>query len=109
MAHLFALLIFFAITAVTWFVAVATYQSLLGGPDLRQHANFTWTTFVSVLLVTLISFAPFPWGYYFSLGAWALAARGMLELPWLRAIPLFLILAALSFLSRLAILGVLSY
>ena len=109
MTHLLALLIFFAITTLTWFVGVAIYQSLLGRPDLRHDANFVGASCVSILLVTLISFAPFPWGYYFSLAVWALAARGMLELPWHRAGSLFVILAALSFLSRLAILGVSSY
>ena len=109
MTHLLALSIFFAITTLTWFVGVAIYQSLLGRPDLRHDANFVGASCVSILLATLISFAPFPWGYYFSLAAWALAARGMLELPRHRAVSLFVILAALSFLSRLAILGVSSY
>jgi hypothetical protein len=109
MNHLLALLIFFGITAVTWYVGVAIYQSLLGGPDLRKAPDFVSATCASVLLVTLISFVPFPWGYYLSLAVWALAARAVLELPWLRAASLFLILAALSVLSRLAILGVLNY
>jgi hypothetical protein len=109
MNHLLALLIFFAITTTTWFAGVAIYQSLLGGPDLQQAPDFVTTSCASILLVTLISFVPFPWCYYLSLAVWALAARAVLELPWFRAIVLFLILAALSFLSRLAILGVLSY
>ena len=109
MTYLLAILIFLAITTANWLIGVAIYQSLLTGPGLRHDANFAGAGCASVLLVTLIFFAPFPWGYYFSLAVWALAARGMLELPWLRAIALFVILAALSFLSRLAILGVLSY
>ena len=42
-----------------------------------------------------------------SLGVWWLAAKLLLELPWVRPAALFGILAALSFLSRLAIRGAL--
>lgn len=57
--------------------------------------------------MTLASFIPFPGGYLVSLAIWWFAARLRLGLPWLRAAALFGILAALSFLSRLAILGAL--
>ena len=102
-------MIFLAITTATWLVGVAIYQSLLGGPDLRHSPGFVGATCFSILLVTLISFAPFPWGCYFSLAVWALAARGLLDLPWHRPLPLFVFLAALAFLSRFAILGMPSY
>ena len=109
MTYLLALLIFLAITTVTWFVGVAVHQSLLGGPDLRHDANFGGATCASILLVTLATPVPFPAGYLLSLVIWWLAARNFLALPVPRAVALFLILAALSFLSRLAILGVLDY
>lgn len=109
MVFLAALLIFALVTAVIWFVAVAVYQQLAGEPDLRDNPNFDATSVVSVLLVTLISFIPFPAGYLLSLGIWWLAAKNFLELPLGRAVILFLLLAALSFVSRLAVLGVLSF
>jgi hypothetical protein len=109
MTYLLALLIFLAITTATWFVGVAVYQSLLGGPDLRHDANFAGAACASILLVTLATPVPFPAGYLLSLVVWWLAARNFLALPLPRAVALFLVLAALSFLSRLAILGVLNY
>jgi hypothetical protein len=108
MPYLAALLIFLAIAAATWFVGVAIYHSLFPVPDVRGNPNFTTASCVSILLVTLTSFAPFPWGYLFALGVWALAVWGILELPRLGGSVLFAVLAALSYLSRLAILGVLS-
>lgn len=109
MVYLAALVIFGLVTAVIWFVAVALCQQLAGGPDLHQNPNFAASSAVSVALVTLISFVPFPAGYLLSLGVWWLAAKNMLELPWGRAMTLFLLLAALSVVSRLAMLGVLSF
>jgi hypothetical protein len=109
MNYLLAVLIFLAITTVTWFVAVAIYQSLLGGPDLRHDANFVGATCASILLVTLVTPVPFPAGYLLSLVVWWLAAKNFLVLTLPRAVALILILAGLSFLSRLAILGVLNY
>ena len=109
MTYLLALLIFLAIITATWFVAVAVYQSLLGGPDLRHDANFGGATCASVLLVTLATPVPFPAGYLLSLVVWWLAAKNFLALTLSRAVALFLVLAAPSFLSRLGILGVLDY
>ena len=109
MTYLLAILIFLAITPATWFVGVAVYQSLLSGPDLRHDPNFAGATCASLLLVTLATPVPFPAGYLLSLVVWWLAAKHFLALPLPKAVALFLVLAALSFLSRLAILGVLSY
>lgn len=109
MVYLVALVIFAVVTAVIWFVAVALYQMLVGGSDLRLNPNFDATSAVAVLLVTLISFIPFPVGYLLSLGIWWLAAKNFLELSFGRAMILFLLLAALSIVARLAMLGVLSF
>jgi hypothetical protein len=109
MVFLVALVIFALVTAVIWFAAVALYQMLVGGPDLRLNPNFAATSAVSVLFVGVISFIPFPAGYLLSLGIWWLAAKNFLELPLGRAVILFLLLAALSIVSRLAVLGVLSF
>lgn len=109
MVYFAALVIFLVIAAATWIAAVALYQFLLGEPDLRRDPNFTPAGAMAVLLVTLLSFIPFPWGYFLSLAVWWFMAKGILGLPWGRATALFVILAALSFLSRLAVLGVLSF
>jgi hypothetical protein len=109
MAYLAALVLFLVVTVVTWFTAVALYHFLTGGPDLRQNPIFVSASVVTILLVTLSSFMPFPAGYLVSLVLWWLAANNILELPRLRALLLFVILAALSIVSRLAMLGVLNY
>ncbi len=109
MTFFIALVIFLGITTTIWFIAVALYQSIMGGPDLRQNPNFAWASLVSILLVTVISFVPFPAGFLFSLAVWWLAGKTFLELPFGRATVLFLLLAGLSIISRLAILGALDW
>ncbi|HYT88948.1 MAG TPA: hypothetical protein VEL76_09585 [Gemmataceae bacterium] len=104
-----ALLLFLVIAAITWAVAIALYQSWVGGPDVRQHPDFVGASLFAVGLVTLASTIPFPGGYLVSLGIWWLAAKSFLQLPTPRAVALFLVLAALSFLSRLAVLGALAF
>ena len=108
MTVLIALLIFLGIAAATWAVGIALYQSWLGGPELHQQPEFSQVSALAVGFVALTSPVPFPWGYLLSLVIWGLAA-GHLPLPWPRAVALFLILAALSFLSRLVILGTLEW
>ena len=103
-----ALLIFLGVAAATWAVAIALYESWVGDRDLRQMAGFFQVSALAVGFVALTSLAPFPWGYLLSLVIWGLVA-GHLNLPWPRAVALFLILAALSFLSRLVILGTLEW
>jgi hypothetical protein len=109
MVYFAALLIFLLATAAIWFVAVALYHLIAGGPDLRHDPDFAAVTCGTVLLVALISFIPFPAGYLLSLPVWALPARGFLGLPWGRALLFFLLLATLSMVSRLVMLGILSY
>jgi hypothetical protein len=107
MIYLGAFLIFAVIAAVTWFVAVAVYQSWVGGPDVRQKPGFAGVSALAVGLVALASFLPYLAGYLVCLAIWLYAARLLLELPGPRAVALFLILAAVSFVSRLAVLGAL--
>jgi hypothetical protein len=102
------LLIFLAITVVTWAIAIALYQTFVGGPDLRQHPHFYQGSAVAVGLVTLAFPIPFPGGYLVSLGLWWITAKCLLELPLPRAVALFLILASLAFVSHLAIRGALA-
>jgi hypothetical protein len=109
MVFLAALVIFALVTVAIWFTAVALFFLLTGGSDLRKNPNFASASGVSILLVTLISFIPFPAGYVLSLVVWWLTAKQNLELPSGRAMVLFLLLAALSIVSRLVILGVLSF
>src|SRR5262245_17067564 len=101
-----ARLIFLGIAAATWGVAITLYQSWVGGPALRRQPGFLQVSALAVGLVALSAPAPFPWGYLLSLVLWGLAA-GHLKLPWPRAVALFGILAALAFVSRLAVLGAL--
>ena len=108
MTVLIALLIFLGIAAATWAVGIALYQSWVGGPELRQQPEFSQVSALAVGFVALTSPVPFPGGYVLALIIWGLAA-GHLNLPWPRAVALFLILAALSFLSRLVILGTLEW
>ena len=108
MTVLIALLIFLGIAAATWAVGIALYQSWLGGPELHQQPEFSQVAALAVGFVALTSPVPFPGGYVLALIIWGLAA-GHLNLPWPRAVALFLILAALSFLSRLVILGTLEW
>jgi hypothetical protein len=107
MNFLGAFLILLVIAVVTWAVAIALYQSWVGGPDLRQKQDFPGISALAVGVVALASFIPYLGGYLVCLAIWWFAAKLLLELPWLRAASLFGILAALSFLSRLAILGAL--
>jgi hypothetical protein len=109
MAYLGALVIFLLVAIVTWFMAVALYHLLTNAPDLRQNPLFVLASVVTILLVTLSSFIPFPAGYVVSLVFWWLAAKNFLELSLFRALLLFVILAALSIVSRLAMIGVLNY
>ena len=94
--------------ALLIFLGIALYQSWLGGPELHQQPEFAQVSALAVGFVALTSPVPFPGGYVLALVIWGLAA-GHLQLPWPRAVALFLILAALSFLSRLVILGTLEW
>jgi hypothetical protein len=107
MTYLGAFLIFVVLAAVTWAVGVALYQSWVGGPDLRHRQDYLGVATLAVVLVALASFIPYLAGYLVCLVIWWFAAKGLLELPWPRAVALFLILAALSLVSRLAVLGAL--
>ena len=107
MVFLGAFLIFLVLAAVTWAVAIALYHSWLGGPDLRQKQDFLGVSTLTVVLVGLASFIPYLAGYGVCLIIWWCAGKFLLELSWPRAITLFLILAVLSFVSRLAVLGAL--
>jgi hypothetical protein len=108
MVHLLALLIFLGSAAATWAVGVSLYQSWLGGPGLLRHPLFWPSSALAVGLVTCASFVAFPWGYVLTVGVWWFAARNLLELPRPRAFALWLILSALSLLSRLVIRGLLA-
>lgn len=109
MVYLQALVIFAVITTTIWFVAVAVYQGMYATEELRRHKDFGAASCLVIVLGTLMSFVPFPLGYLFTLLLWAFVSWGILELPRLKAFVLFALLAAFSMLSRLAILGVLSY
>jgi len=100
------LLTFLVLAATTWAIALALYQTFLGGPDPRHRPGFYKVSATAVALVALASFAPFSVGYLASLGIWWATVLA-LELPWPRTLTLFLLLAALSYLARLTLLGAL--
>ena len=106
MVFLTALLIYLVIAVVTWAVAVALYLTFVGGPDPRHKPGFYKVSAVTVALVALASTLPFSVGYLVSLGIWWATVMA-LELEWPRTVALFLFLAVLSYLSRLALLGAL--
>lgn len=108
MVYVVAFLIFVAITAVIWAVAVGLSHTFLGGPDLKEHPDFLLFSALTVGLVSFLSFIPFPAGYLVSLPVWWLAARNLFELPTGRALLLFVLLAGFSFVARLAVFGFLT-
>jgi len=99
------LLIFLVASAVTWVIALALYQAFMPGPYLKDHPQFLSLSVISIALATLVSMFPFPFGYLAALLVWWLAARNFFEMPTGRAVVLFLLLAALTVLTRLAVLG----
>jgi hypothetical protein len=106
---IFALLIFVALSAVTWVVSVACYKSTYTtGPDPSADPNYPTVAAGAVVAVTLTCFVPFPLGYFAGLIAWAGAVYGFLTLPAGRATVLVGYLAAASVVTRLLVLGVLS-
>ena len=107
MIVLAALLIILAIRAAVWLIGLALYHAFLGEPNLRHHPRFTVTSLFAIGAATLWLLAPFPWNFWTLLPIWWIAVRYYFEMPWLKALVLFLILTALTFLSRLAIAGAL--
>ena len=107
--YMLALLIFAFLSAVCWFVAVALYQSKFAGPMLSDTLGYRRTARLAVGATALTSFLPFPAGYLAGLVVWALAVFAGLGLPPGRATVLFLLLAAGSFVTRLIVLGVMSF
>ena len=109
MVLLAALLIFLVLATVTWGTAVALFHTYLAGPDLRQNPEFLSRSAGTIGIVALTSFVPFPLGYLLGLIVWWWAAKSFFELRFALAVPLFLILAGLSFVSRLVVLGALAF
>jgi len=107
MVYVGALLIFLAITAAIWVIGLALYRAFLGEPSLRTKPHFWLICTIAVSIATLICFTPFPDNYFLTLVVWLVAVKGGFSLPWLKAAVLFAILAALTLLSRLAVLGAL--
>ena len=94
-----------ALTAGVWLGALALEQRWLLGEDLRCHPNFLSLSSVPLLMVSGLLFAPWPWGYVLSLPLWWLTAKGIFQLPWGRAIALFVIVGVLFGLLWLGLMG----
>lgn len=108
MAVLGAFLIFVALSAAGWAVAVALYRGTVGGPDPADHPHYRAVAAAAVGFAALTAFVPFLGGYALGLAGWAWAAFRGLGLPRGRAAVLFALLAATSLVSRLAVAGVLA-
>ena len=106
MVYVIALLIFAALSAACWYVSVALYKSTLDAPDPAATPGHEDTPGIAVGAATLTCFLPFPFGYTAGLVAWGVAAFCGFGLSAGRAAVLFGYLAASSFVSRLAVLGV---
>jgi len=107
MVYFGATLIFLAITVTIWGIGLVLYQAFLGEPALRAKPHFWLISTTAVSIATLICFTSFPANYFLTLAVWLVAVHGGFSLPWIKAVVLFGILAALTFLSRLAVLGAL--
>lgn len=107
MVVLVALLIFLAITTAVWFVGLALYKVYVGEPDLRQQPGFWPITLTGLGFGTILGLVPYPWGFLLTSLYWFVLAFAFPKMPWWRALAFGLILTALSFLSRLAVGGVL--
>jgi len=106
---LVALVIFVFLAWATWAVSAACYKSTFTeSTDLTADPDSSTVSGCAIAAVTVVSFIPFPLGYFAALVAWGLAVYGCLNLSRCRATVLFGYLAAWSVVTRLVVLGVLS-
>ena len=107
MAYFYALLIFAALSAGSWFAAVALYQATCNDEELTTRPDYSTISTVVILAVTLSCFFRFPAGFFLALFSWGVAVFASLELSWGRGAVLFAYLMGASLLSRILVLGVL--
>jgi hypothetical protein len=108
MVFVVAFLIFAALSAATWYVAVACFKATYGDTLGTSVADCSIVSACAVGAVTLSCFIPFPASYVAGLIIWSVAVYGFLDLSTGRASVLVGYLAAASVVSRLVVLGVLS-
>ena len=106
MNNVYALLIFAAMAAASWYVSVALLRSTFGEPSPFANPDFNAVSASVIGVVAITSLLHFPWGYFAGLIVWACAAFGSMRLPAARASVLFAYLAVGSLLTRAAALGV---
>jgi hypothetical protein len=107
MASVAILFLLLAVAAITWLAGLALYQAFAGEPGLFKTPALLPVSTLAVILLTLASLLPAPWGYFASLGVRWRAAKYLLHPPPYKALALLAILAALALLERLAALGAL--
>ena len=93
MAHLVCLLIFVALAAASWGVAVAVYRSTVGGPDPAAAPHYRLVRAAAVGAVAVTSFMPFYLGYSFGVLYWFSAANcwsPRCAAFWNNRVPIFL-------------------
>lgn len=99
------LVISLIVAAVTWFVGVGLFNHFTGEPDLRLCPNFKLTSVVCIGMAGLSGTLPFPQDYLFTLFFWAVLPGHLLKLSGMNGMRLFMILAAVSLVSTLALIG----
>ncbi len=102
MAFIGTLLLSLGVATASWLVAVTLLAFLPGGPDLRREPGFLGKSAEAVGLASLALALPYPVGYALSLLVWWLEARQTFGLARPRALALWLVLASLSLVGRLA-------
>ena len=108
MTVLIALLIFAGLTTANWHASLAFYTATVPGSDPTALPSYDLASLVAVLVVTMTCFIPFL-GYPAGCLVWFLTAFFGLSLPPGKAIVLFGTLALNSLLTRLLVLGVMSF
>ena len=109
MTVLIALAIFAALTTANWHASLAFYKATVSGSDPTALPSYRLASYAALLFVTMTCFIPFLGGYPAGCLVWFLTAFFGIPLPPARAAVLFGYLALNSLLTRLLVLGVLSF
>ena len=106
MVYVAAFLIFAALSAGSWYAAVALDQATTKDGELTCHRDYSATSVIVILAVTLSCFFSFPKDFYLGALAWGIAVYASLKLPRSKGAVLFAYLTLASLLTRIFVLGV---
>src|SRR5690349_13464828 len=99
------LFLFLAAMAAVWAVALALYRALTGEAVAWRQPVAWFGSAAAVFLAALLFWVPQPCADGLTLAVWWVAARHLLGLSPRRSWVLVLLLAALSYVARLALVG----